>query len=534
VRWVLEGPHLGRLQAEAWWLLALASDAARDLPAARSAYAMVWWGFPDNPQAAAAERKLRALSSGRAPVPSAHARAMRAFHLLERWESDAAERELARAVKGMLPASVAAEAWYQLGLLRVGTRAGVVALEQAVRFPQERDRTLFWLGVARLRTGRAGDAASTWAHLRAAYPDSRWTARALAAQGRIAEAAGHWQEADRFYVLVIDRYPDSPRADDARWRRAWMRRERGLRSDARALLLRYGRAAPDAPRAGAQLYWAARLSGAGQDPVSLWREVAEEYPLTFYGQRARERLGLPPIPGPPELSAAPLSAARFHLPYEELAVLGAPGEAMEEIEAQLADDAPDVVRLAAAELYAEAGDATRAITSLEPLIGRALYAGQPASRAFWQLAYPRPFWPAVVREAARRGVDPLLVLALMREESRFDPRAVSTANAVGLMQLLPSTARGVLGGPVSPDALKQPDLNIRGGTAYLAGLLRRYGGRVPPSVAAYNAGPGGVRRHVDLARSDLDRFVEELPYAETRAYVQRVLQSYGIYRWLYR
>jgi soluble lytic murein transglycosylase len=459
---------------------------------------------------------------------------VRAVHLLERWESDAAERELALAVKGALPAPVAPEAWYQLGLLRLGTRAGVTALEQAARFTQDRDRTLFWLGVARLRTGRGVDAASTWAHLVVDYPGSLWTARALATQGRIAEAAGRWQEADRFYMLVIDRYPDSPRSDDARWRRAWMRRQRGLRGDARALLLRYGRAAPDAPRAGAQLYWAARLSAEEQDATSLWREVAENYPLTFYGQRARQRLGLPPVPSPPEHSAAPLSPARFHLPYEELAVLGTADEALEEIEAQLNDDAPDAVRLAAAELYAGAGDAATAVTVLEPLIDRALHAGRPASHAFWQLAYPRPFWATIVREAARRDVDPLLVLALMREESRFDARAVSTANAVGLMQLLPSTARGVLGAPVSTEALQQADLNIRAGTAYLAGLLRRYEGRVPPAVAAYNAGPGGVRRHVTLARSDLDRFVEELPYAETRAYVQRVLQSYGIYRWLYR
>ena len=533
-RWPAEGPHLDRIQAEAWWLLAQASEGARDLRAARSAYAMVWWGFPDNPWVTAAARRLRALSSGRGPVPTAHARAVRAVGLLKRWEPDAAERELALAVKGPLPASIAGEAWYRLGLLRLGTRAGVDALEHAVRFAPERDRALYWLGVARLRTGRGADAVATWARLRAAYPDSLWTARALATQGRLAEGAGRWQDADHLYALVIDRYPASPRADDARWRRAWMRRQRGLRDDARALFMRYGRAVPGAPRAAAHLYWAARLSAAAQERDSLLGEVTERYPLTFYGQRARARLGLPLPADPSGSPSGPLSPERFHPAYEELAALGAMDEALEEVEAQLTDDASESVRGAAAELYAHAGDVPRAVAALEPVIDRALSGRGPASAQTWRLAYPRPFWAAVTREAERGRVDPLLLVALMREESRFDPGAVSTANAVGLMQLLPSTARGVLGRPVPAGALKQPALNIRTGTAYLAGLLRRYEGSVPLAVAAYNAGPGGVRRHAALARADVDRFVEELPYAETRAYVQRVLQSYGIYRWLYR
>jgi soluble lytic murein transglycosylase len=312
-----------------------------------------------------------------------------------------------------------------------------------------------------------------------------------------------------------------------------MRRQRETRESSRALFLRYGRAAPGAPRAPAHLYWAARLSAAGQERDALLREAADRYPLSFYGQRARARLGWPQPADPREASGDPLPADEFRPSYEELAALGAREEALEEVEAQLGDDAPETVRLAAASLYAAAGDPTRAITVLEPVIERALYGQRSFARAFWQLAYPRPFLPAVTQEAERSGVDPLLVLALMREESRFDPVAVSTANAVGLMQLLPTTARGVLGGPVPAAALKQSAVNIRAGTAYLAGLLRRFDGSVPLAVAAYNAGPGGVRRHAGLARADLDRFVEEFPYAETRAYVQRVLQSYGIYRWLY-
>ncbi|HLA24679.1 MAG TPA: lytic transglycosylase domain-containing protein, partial [bacterium] len=213
--------------------------------------------------------------------------------------------------------------------------------------------------------------------------------------------------------------------------------------------------------------------------------------------------------------------------------LGFDAEALEEVESRLADDAPATIRRAAAELYARTGDATASIRTIEPLIDGALYGRRQLDDALWRLAYPRAYWPLVAPAAARYGVDPLLVLAVIREESRFDPRAVSSANAVGLMQLLPSTARGILGRPVGPTALMEPALNIRAGTAYLAGLLRGFQGTVPLAVGGYNAGPGGVRRHAALARSDLERFVEELPYAETRAYVQRVMQSHGIYRWLY-
>ncbi|HXF83111.1 MAG TPA: lytic transglycosylase domain-containing protein, partial [bacterium] len=187
----------------------------------------------------------------------------------------------------------------------------------------------------------------------------------------------------------------------------------------------------------------------------------------------------------------------------------------------------------AAELWAQAGEARRAVAAAEPLLSPALYAGRSADLALWTIAYPRAFWAELRALAEQHAVDPYLVLAIMREESRFDPEAVSPARAVGLMQLLPSTAAGVLGGRVTPSRLMNPQLNLRAGVAYLGGLLRRSDGSVPLAVAAYNAGPGGVRRVAALARTDVDRFVESLPYAETRAYVQRVLQSYGIYRWLY-
>jgi soluble lytic murein transglycosylase len=534
-RVLVRGEHSDEVVAESWWLLGRASASSGDLAAARSAYAMVWWGIPGNTHAGDAGRELRALASGRDPAPTSEARAARGLRLLARWAPREAEGELASAVKGALPPDLAREAWHQLGILRLGSRSAVAALQQAVRLPTARDQSLFWLGLAWLRIGRSAEASATWSALRQRYPDSPWNGRALFTQGRLAEARGQWGHADGLYLQVIDRYPQSPRADEARWRRAWMRLQRGLGAEADALFLRYATSSPGSPRAAAHLYWASRTAGQAQrSPGPLLRQVAERYPLTFYGQRARARLALPPVAQVPSRERRDLDPNRFHPAYEELAALGFDAEAREEIASQLTDDAPAAVRDAAAELYARAGETAKSISAIQPLVDEALYGGRELDGTLWRLAYPRAFWPLVAREADRSGVDPLLVLAVIREESRFDPRAVSPAEAVGLMQLLPATAQGVLGRRTAPAALTDPAVNIRAGTAYLAGLLRRFQGTVPLAVGAYNAGPGALRRHAALARSDVDRFVEELPYAETRAYVQRVMQTYGIYRWLYR
>lgn len=533
-RAVLQGRHPDGVLAAAWWLLGRASAEAGDLDTARSAYAMAWWGIPDTPRSPDAALRLRGLSAGRDPVPTAQARAERGLRLVGTSEFGAAERELALAVQGVLPRPLAAEAWYQLGLLRLGTPAAASAFQQAARLPVQRDRALFWLGLARVRVGDGAQARAAWERLRREFPDSLWSARAVATLGRLAEGAARWEEADRLYALLIDRYPDSPRTDDARWRRAWLRYRHGRREEARALFIRYGAAFPEAPRASAHLYWASRISSERDRAAgaALLRETAKRYPLTFYGQRARLRLGLPQ-PARASTPRRALAPTSFEGTAEELAALGFDAEALEEMESVSPDPVPTALRRLAAELYARAGDATKSIGAVEPLVDAALYGRRQLDDGLWRLAYPRAYWPQVFTSSTSHGLDPLLVLAVIREESRFDPRVVSGAGAVGLMQLLPSTARGVLGGPVDPARLKSSGVNIAAGTAYLARLIQRFQGSVPLALGAYNAGPGGVRRQADLARTDLDRYVEELPYAETREYVQRVLQSYGIYRWLY-
>jgi soluble lytic murein transglycosylase-like protein len=121
-----------------------------------------------------------------------------------------------------------------------------------------------------------------------------------------------------------------------------------------------------------------------------------------------------------------------------------------------------------------------------------------------------PYGEIIAQASAAHGVDPLLVRAVIQVESNYKPRARSPKGAMGLMQLMPATA-AVLAVSDPYD----PDQNVRGGTAYLARLLDRYGGDLALALAAYNAGPEAVDRHGGVP-----------PYAETREYVRRVLRLY--------
>jgi soluble lytic murein transglycosylase len=150
-------------------------------------------------------------------------------------------------------------------------------------------------------------------------------------------------------------------------------------------------------------------------------------------------------------------------------------------------------------------------------------------RAFWEMFYPHA-WRDEVRDAAqRRGIDPYLVAAVVREESSYYPRAVSRAGARGLMQLMPATARLMAPG----GDLDDPIHNIELGTRFLAGLMREFNDpRL--ALAAYNAGPTRVRQWLSTRRSDdIEAFVEQIPFDETRLYVKKVVLSWEEYRRIY-
>ncbi|MGH9890941.1 MAG: lytic transglycosylase domain-containing protein, partial [bacterium] len=154
-------------------------------------------------------------------------------------------------------------------------------------------------------------------------------------------------------------------------------------------------------------------------------------------------------------------------------------------------------------------------------------------REAWEIMYPKLYWDAIVRESRKHNLDPYLVAGLIRQESRFESEAVSSAGALGLMQLMPGTARMLEGRRLSRHQTFDADTNIRLGTKYLAQLLARFDGNVEKAVAGYNAGGSRVVEWSTEDHADAAEFVESIPITQTREFVHTVLRNYRFYHDLY-
>ncbi len=154
----------------------------------------------------------------------------------------------------------------------------------------------------------------------------------------------------------------------------------------------------------------------------------------------------------------------------------------------------------------------------------------------YRLLYPRPYDSEVGAATELTGLPATLVYAVIRQESLYQPQAVSSANAIGLMQLLPATARRTAvelrRRPPSHTALTDPSVNVVLGGGTLVGLIARFDGQVLPALAGYNAGPNAALRWLPAQPLDADVWVENIPFNETRGYVQRVMWHSVVFEWL--
>ena len=385
---------------------------------------------------------------------------------------------------------------------------------------------------------RLGDAGATQAlsGFAQSFPADTAAPTALYVLGDMLADRGEWAGAARWFDELIARYPADLRASLARFRLAAQALRDSLRDSASALFR--AEVAAGAPQRMSARFWLGKLallSGDSAGARAAWLTLAREDSVGYYGLRARREVNLPPL----RFAAAPA-------PAPSAAIAASFGRVDTLLLAGLDTAAQAEVRTILGRAPQQDVDALLAWS--DGLARRGF--GPAAVRLGWQAALKAPNDPRVLRaifpwpnrravegEAAEFGVDPLLLVAIVRQESVFDAEALSPAGARGLAQLLPGTAALTARGldvTFYPEWITVPDLNLHLGAAHLQELLERFPGRVDAAVAAYNAGTAPVTRW--LARpgaDDPDQFIESIPYQETRGYVRSVLRNRELYRALY-
>jgi len=289
-------------------------------------------------------------------------------------------------------------------------------------------------------------------------------------------------------------------------------------------------------------YWLGRSYRRGPKAVDAYLEAIAVEPLHWYAVLAAQRLERLEVepPAPFENAASPSSVdvpeQRLPLPatFEVYRNLGLDLDGIAWLnahESSLVASAPKAQRIPLlTQLYHDAGAYRESMLAARR---RMVYLqSDPAEhRWWWDAAYPMP-WRSIV-DAHRGDLPRALIYATMRQESGFRPEVVSRAGAVGLMQVMPELASKLTGRAVTRPMLRSPDTNIALGLEEMAALASDFDEVYPLSIAAYNAGKSRVRRWLKESRKmELDRFVERIPFNETRNYVRRVSTHYARYAYL--
>ena len=537
-----EDPERPRLLAE----IAASLERSAEPAAAAARWRTLFTRFAPSPEAARAEAELARLAAADPALVYRTPEALRerCRRLSGALRNDEAIRECDAALaaapgdRGLLQ---------ERAELRFRTRRYAEAVEAFAALGAGDANARFWRARSLARSGRTEESLAAFAQV-AAGPD-----RELAARARVLAGTLHEDDdlaaAEASYRSVAESAPLAPQRSAARWRLAWLAWRRGDHAAAAAALERFLADESDPAERQRGRYWLARtLARLGRaEGRERLAELASEEPLSYYGWRAAAQLGdgappardvasAPPAPaagGTPELPAA--LVRRFQILLEA----GLDERAAREIRPLAGQAANRATRLALAQLLLEAGQFHRAQRLvLDAYADELARVPAPGDEALWWLAWPTAFDRAVERAAGASGVEPALVWAIMREESGYQPDALSVVGARGLTQIMPDTGRrlaadlGAAG--FDPVELFVPERNVELGAFYLSQLLQRFDGRASAAIASYNAGPEAVARWLAAAAAaEDDEWVEGIPYDQTRSYVKRVLRSLHVYRTLY-
>lgn len=422
-------------------------------------------------------------------------------------------------------------------LLRLGrTKDAIEALSGLSGPGAVQARAEYDLARAFFRLGLNDSAAAYLRDIPLRFPTESTTANALALSADLAVDSGDDAAARGQWLQLAALQPASRFAPTARFQAALVAYVGGDLPLAMSEL--DSLATLPSPEANAALYWAGRASadlGDSVGAIARWRAIAVRAPETYYAWLAGHRLGLVPWApgGTPHLEVTGEAGSAFVRRVKLLGLTGMDQEANWEIDAFPAQLVSGPELLDGARALAAVGRASLAAR----LARRALAAGPVDSVTAYYIIYPVVHADVLAHEATEHRVDPAFSSGLIRQESTFDPEAVSGAGARGLMQVMPAVGRQLshrLGWPLwDPVLLFQPDVSLTLGHYHLGNLFDRYKEEVQVLVA-YNAGGNKIAQwQRRRGTQDWEVFVERIPFAETRDYVRIVLRNEEYYRRMY-
>jgi soluble lytic murein transglycosylase len=562
---LLRDHYAGLPQPEGDATLADSYQAAGDLANAADFYQRIYYQYVTGDsatRAAAALPALRDVMGAAYPEPLPQQRLRRADRLLEARLYSQARAEY-RAVADQAPPLERAQARVRVGeadYLEGRAAQGCAYLAGLDMGESEADaERLFYLEECARRQGNDGEMTAAVERLSARYAGSPWRLKALVSAGNRYLLSDRPDDFIPLYKAAYSDFPAEPAAALCHWKVTFQAYLKG-KPDAADLLREHLRNYAAHSTAAAALYFLGRLAEQSGDFASAkadFERLASAFENYYYALLARQRLRDPQVsratasekeaqfttalalPQAQPVPVEPTAATTARIARSRL-LRGAGLNDLADAELRFGAHTDGQPALLAMEIAGSAEAAYLGMRAMKTLVPD--YMGVPldaAPRQFWELLFPLPYRGELAADAARHGLDPYLVAGLIRQESEFNPAALSHSNAYGLTQVRPATGRlyarqaGLR--RLSAQSLLQPAVNLKIGTSILRGMLDRNGGRLEQTLAAYNAGPNRVAEWTAWKNyREPAEFVESIPFTETRDYVQAVLRNQEIYRRLYQ
>jgi soluble lytic murein transglycosylase len=422
--------------------------------------------------------------------------------------------------------------------------------------PENDAQKLYLLGEAERASGDEDAFLRAVAQLRQAAPASSWLEQSLLSAGNMYLVKRDYDRAIDFYRELEQRFPQSAKASYSHWKIAWLSLRQSRVEDAKKGFEQQIALYPVSNEVPAALYWRGRLAeedGETMKARAFYQKLSDRYRNYYYAELARDRMRslkatgepvhyalldrVPALNTPGKMDVSEPPADDLHVQKAHLLENGALLDfAVREIQAAGAN-AP-WVPAEVARIYSDSGRYDRAIGVMKRTVPSYFAVDIPElPRPYWEALFPKAYWNDLKRFSAQNDLDPYLVASLIRQESEFNPNAISHANAVGLMQLLPGTGKKVAKDlkihHFTPSQLYTPTMNLQLGTRYFKSMVDRFGS-FEYALAAYNAGADRVEDWKSQGKyRDTAEFVESIPFTETREYVQAIVRNTNVYKQLY-